>query len=379
VIASSHSPLESITAGHFNPDFGDNTAPLTLSGSPLDAALSTFSGSDTKKYMDINTNSIIELLHKAVDQNEQSQPVHHSFDHRHHSSSFSSGDERVSGAVDMITVGENDVDAEDRQYSEESEESGNEEHNPDHHPHHQHKQRSHHHHQMHSHARHAHHAKHDDADREVLLEESSHTSHHHRPAKANHHPHHHHTNNNVPADVIEQLQVNEDTNTQTQQPQSQQQQQQQPEHVSKQRPRGPQPHLRDELIKERSEEQRRHKGSRGHSAKREPRAAPPVVDDDIPRDEFGLKKDCHWIQMDFTQHSDNCNQCMTIADAFFRGDDVCVCYKDVPGSPMRAKCTEMAQKFKESEDHIRELAIENQWNEYYKSYGLCENFGHCGA
>eukprot|EP00301_Raphidiophrys_heterophryoidea_P007719 c12951_g1_i2.p1 GENE.c12951_g1_i2~~c12951_g1_i2.p1 ORF type:complete len:175 (+),score=48.57 c12951_g1_i2:331-855(+) len=102
-------------------------------------------------------------------------------------------------------------------------------------------------------------------------------------------------------------------------------------------------------------------------------------EDDVPLDEFGLKKDCHWIQMDFTQHSDKCNQCMTVADAFFRGEDMCVCYRDKPGSLLRTSCKEIKTKFEESEDHIRELAVENQWNEYYKSYGLCENFGHCGA
>jgi len=128
------------------------------------------------------------------------------------------------------------------------------------------------------------------------------------------------------------------------------------------------PHLRDRLVKK----------LRGGSSAHAP-AKKVEDDDDVPLDEFGLKKDCHWIQMDFTQHSDKCNQCMTVADAFFRGDDVCLCYKDKAGSLLRTTCNELKSKFEASEDHIRELAVENQWNEYYKSYGLCENFGHCGA
>lgn len=187
---------------------------------------------------------------------------------------------------------------------------------------------------------------------------------------------HHHRDSNGPsqiADVIEELEVAEDGSSDLPSPQA------------------PNPHLRDQLmhhVKPRPLEQLRgHDESRSthyhhheHRKHHDPQTiAAPNEDDDLPLDEFGLKKDCHWIQMDFSQHSDNCNQCMSIADAYFRGDNICVCYKDKPGSPMRTKCKEMDSKFTADEDHIRELAVERQWNEYYKSYGLCEFYSHCGG
>jgi len=241
---------------------------------------------------------------------------------------------------------------------------------------------SHHPHSYHSHAHpQSHHSYH-------------HSRHHHMAA---HHQAPHHHSHGAPtqvADVIEQLEVDGDT---TSAPATAR-----PNPVPAPQMPQPNPHLRDQLVKadhdmrssghsehshdhshdhdhhhhhEDHEEHSSHHGRHGHEAA----PAKKEEEDDVPYDEFGLKKDCHWIQMDFTQHSDNCNQCMTVADAYFRGDDVCACYKDKGGNPMRQKCNEMAQKFKDNEDHIRELAIENQWNDYFKSYGLCENFGHCGV
>ena len=94
-------------------------------------------------------------------------------------------------------------------------------------------------------------------------------------------------------------------------------------------------------------------------------------------DEFGIKKNCEWIQLDFTQNSDMCAMCMTVADAYFGHDDICVCYKNIPGNPMHDKCVSLMSQFQKDATHIREMSIERSWNDYFKSFGLCQSYGHC--
>jgi hypothetical protein len=310
--------------------------------------------------------------------------------------------QQIPDAIDLITMSERDVneDVDDYEMEEDNEEDdmpryeGHSHHKTKHaahkHGHEQHKQ----HHKMHKKHRHQQELEEDNDNEEFIQYDSG--SHHRHKA---HHKHQHHTAAPVKrhkrhhaqnfkskgpsqiADVIEELQVEpEDA-----------------EDVDRRTPvKAPNPHLRDKLMKRRrGVESMPHakklrgdshhgKKHRSHAEKHSPKKMPTdpgrsSEEDDVPMDEFGLKKDCHWIQMDFTQHSDNCNQCMSIADAYFRGDDICVCYHDKPGAPMRTKCNEIAAKFHADEEHIREIAVERQWNEYYKSYGLCEAYQHCGG
>jgi len=225
----------------------------------------------------------------------------------------------------------------------------------------------------------------------VHVSHHAHHSHAHPHHEAGHHHSRHHQSHSDHAhvaDTIEELEVDSDTQSQTVPVPTA------AVEVTSTPPMHAQPHLRDELkraekrMKDNKHDSHEQQHHNHHSSHHSHHSRPPVPasnlprgqeDDDVPYDEFGLKKDCHWIQMDFTQNSDNCNQCMTVADAYFRGDEICVCYRDSPGNPLRQKCNELSEKFKSSEDHIRELAVENQWNDYFKSYGLCENFGHCGV